>query len=271
MGAGLCLMAQDQALPDNLWLKTQGWEGLKLHVGAMTLRLPPYPGSDEQRTVPFPVFNGEYQHRLEFGASRFGVGGGFNYKAFVSGPWSIGFGGEGVEARHEAHADGLAGMGDRPIGLFLTWTTEYHEGPFFVAGVIRQGLRDGKGIGAVTRAAVVLPFGRRWILETRVSANFYDHTTMMYEFGIDEGQAARRSALLAAGDRRLRPGEDRVFRPTGGSAMLQVSSALGFALDAHWRLGLTVLRQEVEGDARHSPLVRQPGGWGTILGFSYQL
>lgn len=268
---GLCLAAQSAELPDNLWLQAKGWEGLHLHVGAMTIRLPAYPGSDESRVVPFPVFNGEYRERLEFGASRFGVGGGFNYQVWKSGALSWGVGGEGTEARHEAHANGLAGMGDRPIGLYLTSTWGYHEGPLFGAVVLRQGLRDGKGLGAAARVAVALPLGHRWILETRVSVNVYDHTSMAYEFGVDEGQASRRAALLASGDPRLRAGEDRVFKPAGGFAMLQASSAIGYALDDHWRLGLTLLRQELEGEARRSPLARRPGGWGTILGFSYQL
>lgn len=39
----------------------------------------------------------------------------------------------------------------------------------------------------------------------------------------------------------------------------------------HWRVGLTILQQEVQGDARHSPLVLQPRSQGTVIGFSYQL
>ncbi len=263
-----CLLSQT---PESLWLKPSALPELTLQSGLMVLTLPAYPGSRAMRSQPFPIFNGEWRGRVSFGASRFGVGGGVAYTVFRTDGWKANLGVEGVESRPEAMADSLAGMGGRPATAFATAGVAWRSGPLeFVAG-LRHGFRAEVGGGGVLRASLTLPLGRRWFVEARVAGSAFERDQMNYEYGINAEQAARRQALVLAGDPRLQPGEDRPFQSAGGWALLQSSVAFGYALTDHWRLGITFLQQEVQGDARRSPLVVRPRSQGTVIGFSYQL
>ncbi|HJV89790.1 MAG TPA: MipA/OmpV family protein [Holophagaceae bacterium] len=264
----MVLNAQD---PDSLWLKPSAYPGLTLHSGAMVLNLPAYPGSDHQRSQPFPILNGEWRDKIGFGASRFGVGGSVSYHFLKEDGYTGSLGLEGVEARREEMADELAGMGNRPATVYASAGLAWRKGPLEVMAGFRRGFREGVGGGGVVRAAFTVPLGRRWLLEARVAGSAYDITEMIYEYGITEEQAARRHQLVLQGDPRLKPGDDRPFTPTGGWALIQSSVAVGYAVSEHWRLGITFLQQEVQGEARRSPLVMRPRSQGTVIGFSYQL
>jgi outer membrane scaffolding protein for murein synthesis (MipA/OmpV family) len=265
---GSCLRAQDL---DSLWLKPSALPDLTLHSGAMVLTLPAYPGSKAMRSQPFPIFNGEWKGRITFGASRFGVGGGAAYNLFHAEGWKASLGMEGVESRVETMADSLAGMGSRPATLFASAGVAWRTGPLELMAGLRHGFRQEVGGGAVFRASLTLPLGRRWLVEARVAGSAFERDQMNYEYGINAEQADRRHALVLAGDPRLQPGEDRQFQAAGGWALLQSSLAIGYAVSEHWRLGITFLQQEVQGEARHSPLVLRPRSQGTVIGFSYQL
>jgi len=265
---GVALSAQ---APDNLWLKPSSQPGLILHSGAMVLNLPAYPGSREARSQPFPILNGEWEERLSFGASRFGVGASMAFNVYKQDGWTGSLGLEGYEPRPERMADALAGMGDRAATTFIAAGLAWRTGPFGLEAGLRKGTQLEAGGGAVLRTTLTIPLGRRWLLEARVAGSAYDHRQMDYEYGIAADQAARRHQLVVTGDPRLGPAEDRAFQAPGGWALLQSSLAIGYALTEHWRLGITFLQQEVQGDARRSPLVLRPRSQGTVIGFSYQL
>lgn len=263
-----CLQAQTL---DNLWLKPSALPELTLHSGAMVLTMPAYPGARAMRSQPFPIFNGEWRERISFGASRFGVGGGASYHVLRQKGWTGSLGVEGVESRVESMADSLAGMGSRPATVFASAGLAWRTGPLELMAGLRHGFRQEVGGGAVLRAALTLPLGRRWFVEARVAGSAFERDQMTYEYGVNAEQAARRQGLLLAGDPRLRPGDGRRFEPVGGWALLQSSLAIGYAVSEHWRLGITFLQQEVQGEARRSPLVLRPRSQGTVIGFSYQL
>lgn len=266
--AGMSLAAQ---APDNLWLRPSTLPDLQLFSGAMVIATPPYPGSSQARALPFPIFNGEWRERLSFGASRFGVGGSLAYTVLRQGGFSTSLGLEGTEPRLERAADALAGLGNRPATVFASAGLAWRKGPLELSLGLREGFRPEVGGGAVARATFTLPLGRRWLLEARVAGSAYDRRQMAYEYGISPDQADRRRALVLAGDPRLSLAEAGAFTPNSGWALLQSSLAVGFAFSDHWRLGLTVLQQEVQGDARHSPLVLRPRSQGTVVGISHQL
>jgi outer membrane scaffolding protein for murein synthesis (MipA/OmpV family) len=266
--AGTALAAQDS---DNLWLRPSALPDLQLFSGAMMISIPPYPGSAQARSLPFPILNGEWREQISFGASRFGVGGALGYTLFRSGGFSTSLGAEAVEPRFERMADALAGMGDRPATLFASAGIAWRRGPLELSLGLREGFRAEVGGGTVARATFTVPLGRRWLLEARVAGSAYDRRQVAYEYGISPEQAARRRALIQAGDPRLDPNQVGSFTPQAGWALLQSSLAVGFALSDHWRLGLTVLQQEVQGDARHSPLVQRPRSQGAVFGISHQL
>lgn len=265
---GLPLIAQAS---DSLWLKPSAQPGLTLQSGGMVLNLPAYPGSSQARSLPFPILNGEWEEQVSFGASRFGVGGSADYNLFKEDGWTGSLGVEGVEARAEEMADSLAGMGHRAATAFASTGLAWRMGPLELVTGLRKGFKAEVGGGLVVRAVLTVPLGRRWLLEGRVAGSAYDRAQMNYEYGVTAEQAGRRHQLILEGDPRLSPAQDRAFSPAGGWALLQASLAVGFALTDHWRVGLTVLQQEVQGGARRSPLVLQPRSLGTVIGFSYQL
>lgn len=265
---GTALCAQ---MPDNLWLRPSAIPDLRMFVGGMVITIPPYPGSRESRSVPFPVLYGEWRERVTFGSSRFGVGGSLAANYFKHGPFTANVGLEVVEARRERMADALAGMGDRPAAFFASTGLAWRYGPLELYWGLREGFKPEAGGGTVLRAALTLPLGRRWLIETRIAASAYDRPQMAYEFGISHDQAAERLRLVQAGDPRLVAPQTGPFAPSGGMALLQSSLAIGYALTDHWRLGLTLLEQRVQGRAQSSPLVLEPRGRGIVFGLSYQL
>lgn len=271
LGLAVWAIGLSAQVPDNFWFKPSSQPGLTLHSGAMVLNLPAYPGSSQFRSLPFPILNGEWEKRVSFGASRFGVGGSAAYNVFKVEGWTGTLGVEGYEPRPERMANALAGMGNRPATTFAAAGLAWRTGPFGLEAGLRKGFRAEAGGGAVLRTTLAIPLGRRWLLEARVAGGAYDRTQMAYEYGINADQAGRRHQLILAGDPRLTQGEDQGFATSGGWALLQSSVAVGYALTDHWRLGVTFLQQEVQGLARRSPLVVKPRSQGTVIGFSYQL
>ena len=267
---GLGLRAQ-WVNPDNFFLKNEGVNGLKLNGGVMALRIAQYPGSDQSRLMPYPILFGEWQERMVFGASRFGVGGFLGIKVVKQGPWSWWIGGDGVEGIQESKVRAFAGMGDRPITLYLGSGVEYNEGPLVGVVALRKGMTPGSGVAGVLRANGYLPLGRRMVLELTALAQVVDAQEMRWEFGVTPEQAARRQALVDGGDTRISASEVGPYAPRGGVATTIFGASLGYALNEHWRLGLTINRQSVHGHAQQSPLVRRYGNVVGAFGLSYQL
>jgi outer membrane scaffolding protein for murein synthesis (MipA/OmpV family) len=261
----------DSPESNHLFLRNHGIDGLKLNAGLMALRVSNYPGSLETRTLPYPIFFGEYKERIVFGASRFGVGGGAGWRLIHKGPWSWNLGAEGVESRPESRAAALAGMGNRAITFFTASGVEYNKGPLVFVAALRQGLNEGAGLGGVVRANVYLPFGKRWLLEITALAHVYDERQMRWEFGISPLQAQRRALLISNGDRRITSSELGAYEPGGGLSKSLLGLSLGYALTPHLRLGLSVNRENVHGRALSSPLAKQHGNLVGALGVSYQL
>ncbi|MBS1765822.1 MAG: MipA/OmpV family protein [Acidobacteria bacterium] len=241
-----------------------------VQLGAMALGLPRYPGSGDYRALPLPVFNAEYKDRLYLGSSRVavGFGGGVHAVKTEHWTWDLGLGlGEG---RKESRADVLAGMGDRGPSLFAGTGLKFHAGGFHAGVTMAEGLKDEAG----GRAALSLGYGAwlggRWMGDLSLKATAADAKGMAYDFGVTPDQAAARAALIAAGDPRLQAGEDRAFDPKGGLESVSLGGSLAFAADGHWIwFGVAQIAQ-LQGDAKDSPLVRNPT-YGTLgVGFAYR-
>ena len=250
--------------------EARGDSGWRVDLGAMALSLPRYPGAGDSRVVPLPVFSAEYDGRLFLGSSRVavGLGGGVHAVRTEHWTWDLGLGlGEG---RKEARADVLAGMGDRRASLFAGTGLRFHAGGFHAGLKVAEGLRDEAGGRASVSVGYGAALGGRWFGDLSAGAEAADAKATAYDYGVTPDQAAARTALLASGDPRLRPGEDRAFAPGGGLARVALTGLLAFAADAHWRwFGLAQVTR-LQGDALDSPLVRTPT-YGTVgVGFTYR-
>jgi outer membrane scaffolding protein for murein synthesis (MipA/OmpV family) len=242
----------------------------KAQVGAMALSTPRVKGSDEQRFLLMPVVSAEYRNTLYLGSSRVGVGLGGGVHAFRSEhvTWDLGLGlGEG---RRESRSDTLAGMGDRGASLFAGTAVGLRAGAFHARVSVVDGLRDEAGIRATAALGLAGRLGGRWSGGITASATLVDAKAMAYDFGVNPDQAQARTALLVAGDPRLRVGEDRMYNPKGGLQEVALTSHLGYAVDEHWRWFALVRAARLQGDAQSSPLTRSKDSGTFGLGFTYR-
>lgn len=266
----LAAQAPDLEAPFRADVQAGDASGWRIQLGAMALGLPRYPGSGESRVLPLPVFSAEYGGRLFLGSSRVavGLGGGIHAVRTEHWTWDLGLGlGEGRKA---SRADVLAGMGDRRASLFAGTGLRFHAGGFHAEVKAAEGLRDEAGGRASLTMGYGAALGGRWFGDLSLGAEAADAKGVAFDYGVTPDQAAARAALIAAGDPRLRPGEDRVYAPGGGLERVALTGLLAFAADAHWRwFGLAQVAQ-LQGDAKDSPLVRNPT-YGTVgVGFTYR-
>jgi len=241
-----------------------------LRLGAMVLTAPKYPGSDEMRVLPLPVFAAEYRQRVFLGSSRVavGVGAGIHLWRAAGFTWDLGLG--IGERRPESKADALAGMGDRQASLFAGTGLSWRSRGFSAGITLAAGLRDEAGFRGTLNLGYGQRLGGQWFGNIGLSATAGDTKNMGYDFGVSPEQAARRAALLGAGDPRLKPGEAGPFFPKGGFREASASAGLSYLVDARWRIFSFLSATELQGDARKSPLVRRTGNMAGAAGFAYQ-
>ncbi|HJV89786.1 MAG TPA: MipA/OmpV family protein [Holophagaceae bacterium] len=241
----------------------------RFRVGAMLLAAPKVPGSEEGRVIPLPVLSAEYRDTLVLGSSRIGVGAGaavhvVKTRSFT---WDLGLG--IGERRREARADELAGMGDRKASLWAGTALRGRWGGFGTSLTWAAALQDGAG----QRCTLSLGYGGmlapRWLGSLAVSGTWADAEAMDSEFGVNSGQAAARTALLAAGDPRLRAGEDRAYAPEGGLRDTALTGVLTYLPTRAWRWFALARVEALGPEVKASPLVRRATDARVGLGFSY--
>lgn len=265
----LAAQAPDGAFPQPVPGDESGGDW-NVQVGAMALGLPRYPGSGDDRALPLPVFSAEYKGRLYLGSSRVavGLGGGVHAVKTEHWTWDLGLG--IGEARRENRADVLAGMGDRGASLWAGTGLKFHAGGFHMELKTAVGLKDEAGVKGSLTLGYGARLGGRWLGDLSLHATAADAKNTAFDFGVTLQEAAARSALLASGDPRLRAGEDRAFDPRGGLESAALSGSLIFVADAHWRWFGVAQAVQLQGDAKDSPLVRNPTYGVLGVGFAYK-
>ncbi len=267
---GLSLAAQvpeTLAGPDEALPASGDWS---VQLGAMALGLPRYPGSGDYRALPLPVFSAEWKGRVFLGSSRVAVGFGGGVHAVKTEHWTWDIGVGVGEGRKESRADVLAGMGDRSPSLWAGTGLKFHTGGFHAALQVAEGFNDEAGARGSFSIGYGALLGGRWFGDVSARATAANAEGMAYDYGVSPDQAAARAALIASGDSRLQPGEARAYAPGGGLESVALTGTLAFLADAHWRwFGLAQIAQ-LQGDAKDSPLVRNPT-YGTLgVGFAYR-
>lgn len=253
LGFTLALRAQEPARPAGDW---------QVRGGLMALVVPRYVGSDETRVVAFPNVSALWRDRLSLGVSRVALGIGADWRLARRGPWTWEVGLALEERRPERRAEGLAGMGDRDVSAWAGMGGGFRAAGWTGGIALSRGLKGGMGTRASLNLGREVRLGGGWAAGASWTALASDAVHQRYELGVDPLQAARRRALLAAGDPRLRPGEDRVFQPGAGLRELRLGVHVTRALPAGWTLSLLGFGSELQGVVRDSPLVRRPRAFG---------
>ncbi|HJR35603.1 MAG TPA: MipA/OmpV family protein [Gemmatimonadales bacterium] len=238
-------------------------------AGAMAFAYPSYPGSDEYRVVPFPLLDARFRDRMYLGPSSTGIG--FALGAYpVQNPhWRLAVELGGQDSRPADRADALAGMEDRDVVATAGASLSYRSGPFEGIVAVSQGLNDDAGLIQTTRVVYSRPLGRV-ILVGAAGAALANGRQMRREFGITEAEAARRQALVDAGDGRLDPDDDQVYSPDGGLRHLGVGVSLIYPLAVRWSLVGLAGMEWLADEAANSPLVRRREQFAGGVGVGYR-
>lgn len=154
----------------------------------------------------------EFKERVYLGGSAGGTGGGVGMYLMRNETFSLSTEITGARERKESYGDGLAGMGKRGGATFGGSNVSYKLGSVTAGAGVAIGLGSDEGSMASFNLATQKVYGRRWIA------------------GVSTTQAARRQALIDAGDSRLYASEGSSYAPKGGPKHANVSTSLGYLL-----------------------------------------
>jgi outer membrane scaffolding protein for murein synthesis (MipA/OmpV family) len=242
------------------------WSG---SLGVMVISSARYEGANQQRLLLLPTGTAELKRRIVFGSVAGGVGGGVNAYLWRTKAWTW-TGGVGLgDGRSESRADALAGMGDRRLGFTAGTGVAYRHGSVQASAGLAKHLNAAAGWTGSLTVGVQRRFGR-WLSGVGTGLTLADSNQMQYEFGIDPAQAARRSALVLAGDPRLRSTDVGPYSARGGIRNASINGTFGYALSLRLALVSLVSLSLLAGDAANSPLVLQPFRVTTAVGLQYR-
>lgn len=243
------------------------WE---VSLGAGVLASPSYPGAEEYRIVPFPLTQVSYRGRVYLGPSSTGTGLGLGAYAIRTERFGVAAEVGVLDNRPASRADALAGMDDRDLVATAGMSMSYRWSGFQGVLSVTQGLNDGAGLLGTASLSYGLRVASRLSATAGVGATFANARQMRWDFGVTGAEAARRQALIAAGDDRLEDDEGAPYRPEAGLRQVGASLSLMYAVSSHWALlgfgGLDWLSDE----AAASPLVRRREQWSGGLGLGYR-
>lgn len=246
-------------------------DGNDFRVGGGGIETPAFLGSETRRKLIVPTFSATFAGKYYIGSSYTGLGGGvgmFLHKD-SSVVWSAGLGGD--FPRKEEYAPELAGMGDRSPGAYVNSGASWHDGIFHVAGGIAVGLRSAEGSMARFDLGLNGMLAPHWFAGFGVNGVIVNAQQNNYDYGISDSQAATRTALIAAGDPRLLPGEAGPYTASGGLQRTGFGGSLTYAFDHHWSLTAFAGEAQLRGSALNSPLVRTNHGssFGLFLNYHF--
>ncbi|WP_005033483.1 MipA/OmpV family protein [Holophaga foetida] len=244
----------------------RGWD---ISLGAMGLAAPASPGSDQQSRRVLPFLKASYDRKLFIGSNPAVLGLGLAVRALEKGPLSWDFGVGYMEGRKESLANVLAGMGNQTGSIWAGTAVHYRLGPLEMGIAGAHGLYGEAGNRFKLNLGSHLPLGPRWLMGAQASLGISDSKGMAYEFGVDSTQAAKRQAMIAAGDTRLRGDEGREYHPGGGLRDAGLGLMLGYQLGRGWGLMGTVNASHLMKNAADSPLVRKQNTVSAGMGINY--
>lgn len=240
-------------------------------LGAAGISQPRYLGSDEQWNRAMPFLKIDYKGIVGVhGGLTVPGAGGIYLRPFRSGPWSAGFlGVTETGPRKESRSNALKGMGDRKAGTFGGVEFAYRTAPFTASLEVMKGA-DKAGLVAGLELGHTHRFNERWALGIGLTGVWGDKDYQAWEFGISPTQAARRQALIDAGDSDLRPADGRPFTPKAGMREVRAETNLRWSLAERWTIFARAQQGLLLNDAANSPLTRSKNQTSFGLGFGYR-
>jgi outer membrane scaffolding protein for murein synthesis (MipA/OmpV family) len=161
-------------------------------------------------------------------------------------------------------------MDDRSGSAFGTASLFLRAGPAVATTTSLIGLTSEAGnmqLLGFQLAGVIAPRLSAGIGST---ATWADRRNMAFDFGITREQAARRRALIDAGDARLHEGEAVAFTPGAGLKELRTTAQLGYAIYGAWQVVGVMSEGRLAHDVAESPLARKSSAITGALGFVYR-
>ena len=235
---------------------------VRFTLGAGVMTAPRYEGSDEYRVSPLPLASMEISDKVYLGFGSAGVY--LLREQGFTGKFGVALSG----SRSGDRADALAGTDKRSIGAFSISTIGYHTG-WIDAGITGARSLGQHGYSMRGDFGVTLPVTRRFSLGLAMNATFSDRRNMSFDFGVSRREAARRSELIARGDRRLRTGEDRAYRPGAGLRSIGLGRTIGLQIGHRWGLVGVAALSRLGSQAAGSPLVRSRNGAAGGVGITF--
>jgi outer membrane protein len=248
----------------------QAFPNWEVSLGAGVLAAPSYPGAEEYRVTPFPLTQVSYRGRVYLGPSSTGTGVGLGAYAIRTERFGVAAEVGFLNNRPASRADALAGMDDRDVVATASMSMSYRMSAFQGVLSVTQGLNDGAGLLGAAALSYGLRVGPRLSATAGVGATFANARQMRWDFGVTGTEAARRQALITAGDDRLEADEGGPYRPEAGLRQIGASLSLMYAVSSHWAVlgfgGLDWLSDE----AAASPLVRRREQVSGGIGLGYR-
>lgn len=230
-----------------------GGAGTEWMAGLGVSSGPAYLGSDMRRTRALPMLAarwGDGWFASVAGAGyRFDLGGGLSAGPKVS--LDLG--------RDENDATALAGMGDIPARGEIGGFVNYRLWPgMSLGGSLRAGSgEDRQGLLADLSLRGGIPLSQRVRLTGGLVATFANTQAMRSQFGVSAEQARRSGYAVYSPDAGLR------------DISLQIGSAVHLKSDLVLMFGLESRR--LTGDARYSPITREPLGTNAFASLAMRL
>ena len=225
-------------------------------IGAGAATAPRYVGAEDYRTRPFPFIQLEYRERIVAGVLPSGLGFGIGAKIHSGETMGLQVGIAQSNRRRQRDGDALAGMGDRPSTATAGAGLQLRRGWLAAMANVAVGLDGDAGSVADVSLGASRQFGPRWVGSASTGAIVADGRNMRYEFGVTDGQAARRQALIDGGDTRLRAGDGAAYTPEAGLKQVQSSLSLAWAMTERTRVLMFAQSATLSDEAARSSVVR---------------
>jgi len=241
-------------------------------LGVMGNQGPSYLGSEERETRVVPILMLDYKSivGIQWSKAAKGAAGVF-FRPLRTESWSLGFlAMPELSGRDEDSAKALKGMGDRSANLFVGLDMTYRTEPFSAGLEILKGTRGDSGMLASLSLGHSRQLTQQLGLEVGLTGVWGNQDYQAWEFGITPVQAARRQALINAGNGYLRSADARPYAPKAGLREIRAEAGLHWQVSERWMTFASVEHGRLLGDAAKSPLTRSKKQTGAAIGFGYQ-
>lgn len=222
-----------------------------ISLGVAGIYAPKFTGSDKYEAKPLPVIF------IQFDRLTIGGAGGISYDLFRGEGVKAGVGLGYFSGRDESDADYLKGLGDLDASADIGFFARKRLGSFYLSANIKRDLsKDVGGITSAISAGYMHRVSPQLSLNTNVLARWMDDAHAEAMFGVS-AQQAQSSSLLQT--------EAKAGIESGGLSLTAL-----YLMSPHWVVTNTVSLTRYLGDAKLSPIVKEPTSIMFMTSMSYK-